>query len=72
MATETEIEISLFCWILGLDDGNIFPVDILTTRTVGHLKRAIKEENKNALNYIDAQLLEIWKVNYPAQCSRHY
>ena len=59
-------EISLACWIVGLDDANAFPVDILRSQTVGHLKEAIKRKKENALNHIDADQLEVWKVSGPA------
>jgi hypothetical protein len=57
-------EISLNCWILGLDDARAFPVDILLSKTVGHLKDAIrkKKEKVAALDHIDADQLDIWKV----------
>ena len=63
-------EIWLNCQILGL--GNSFPVDILPSKTVGHLKGASKKEKENALGRIDANQLEISKVNDPAQRTRHY
>ena len=58
-------EISLACWIVGLDNANAFPVETLRSQTVGHLKKAIKKEN--ALNRIDADQLEIWKVSDPTR-----
>jgi hypothetical protein len=60
-------EISLNCWILGLDNTNVFPVDILPSKTVGHLKDAIKKQKENTLNHIDAHQLDIWQVSDPAQ-----
>jgi len=54
------------CWIVGLDDANAFPVDILLSKTVGHLKKAIKKEKEPILNHIAADQLEIWKVSDPA------
>ena len=63
-------ELSLNCWIDGLDNANAFPVDILSSKTIGHLKKAIKKEKENALNHIDADQLEIWKVNDPAPSVR--
>ena len=60
-------EISLTCWILGFDDTNAFPVDILRSQTVGHLKKAIKKEKDPMLNHIAADQLEIWKVGDPAR-----
>ena len=61
-------EISLTCWILGLDDADSFPVDITLSKTVGHLKKAIKKEKEPTLNHIAADQLEVWKVNdHPMQ-----
>ena len=59
-------EISLACWIVGLDDANAFPVDILRSKTVGHLKEAIKKKKEPILNHIAADQLEVWKVSDPA------
>ena len=56
-------EISLNCSILGRNVRNVFPVDILRGRTVGHLKGAIKKEKEPTLNHIAADQLEIWKVS---------
>jgi hypothetical protein len=64
-------EISLACWILGLDDANVFLADILPSNTVDHLKKTIKKEKENALNHIDADQLEIWKVSDSAQRTYH-
>ena len=67
ISVDMATDISLTCWIVGLDDANAFPVDILRSQTVGHLKKAIKKEKENALNHIDADQLEIWKVGDPAR-----
>jgi hypothetical protein len=56
-------EILLYCSILGPDGGHAFPVRISRSRTVGDLKDAIKKKKGNALNHIDADQLEIWKVS---------
>ena len=56
-------EIVLNCWILG--DTASFPVNIVPSKNVGHLKDAIKEEEEPVLNHIAAGQLEIWKVNDP-------
>ena len=58
-------EILLNCWTLG--GTACFTVEIVPSKTVGHLKDAIKKEKEHALKYIDADQLEIWKVNDPAQ-----
>jgi len=60
------------CWIHGLDSGNPFPVHILPSKTVGHLKIAIKKEEQPTLEHISVYKLGIWKVNSPAQRTRHY
>jgi hypothetical protein len=65
-------EVSLACWILGLDNAEVFMVDITLSKTVDHLKKAIKKEKENRLNHLDADQLDIWKVNDPAQRTRHY
>ena len=56
-------EISLGCWILGLDGSSVFQVHIARSETVDQLKEAIKEENDHALNHIAARQLKIWKVS---------
>jgi hypothetical protein len=61
-------ESSLACWIVGPDDASAFMVDVLLSKTVDHLKDAIKKKKENALNHTDADQLEIWKVSDPA-CS---
>ena len=61
----------LFCLILTDDLGlsNPFPVDIAPTLTVGHLKKAIKEEKKNVLGSNDADQLILWKVSIPVDAN---
>ncbi|KAG1792983.1 uncharacterized protein HD556DRAFT_1527757 [Suillus plorans] len=44
--------------------GNIFPVKIALTDTVGNLKELIKE-NKPAFRDLDADTLRLWKVDLP-------
>lgn len=38
--------LQLNCWVLGDDPNRIFPVEIAGTKTVGSLKKAIKDENQ--------------------------
>jgi len=64
-------ELRLNCWILGLDNAEAFPVDILRSQTVGDLKNKIKEVMAPDLNQISAPSLGIWKVSSPAQRTRH-
>jgi len=49
-----------------------FLVDIPLSKTVDHLKKAVKKEKEPTLNHIAADQLEIWKVSDPAQRNRHY
>ena len=63
---------SLACCVLGLDDVKPFLVDIPLSKTVDHLKKAVKKEKEPTLNHIAADQLEIWKVGDSAQCNHHY
>jgi hypothetical protein len=65
-------ELSLICWILGLGNQNCVVVDIPPSKYVDHLKDTIKKKKENAFSNIDADQLEISKVNDPAQRTRHY
>jgi hypothetical protein len=56
-----ENKTSIFCWILGGDSS--FPVDIDTEKTIGHLKKAIVEENPHTFGAIDPRLLELYVAN---------
>ena len=56
---------NLHCWVHGDDPDAIFLVEIATTKTVGALKQAIKEEKKHAFQDIDAKTLNLWKVFIP-------
>jgi hypothetical protein len=57
--------LELNCLVLGDSRDNIFPVEILRTKTVGALKDAIKEKNQNRFQHIDAHALGLWKVDFP-------
>ena len=65
-------KISLNCWIVGLDKANRFSVDVPLSKTVDHLKKAIKKEKEPTLNHIAADQLKIWKVSDPMQRTRRY
>ena len=65
-------EISLNCWVLGSGIKNVFSVDILSSKTTGQLKKAIKMEIPNKLAHIAADELDIWKVSDSAQHAHHY
>lgn len=57
--------LSLFCYVLGDDPQQIFPVKIAPTETVGDLKDAIKAKKSNTLKDVDADTLKLWKVSIP-------
>ena len=60
-------EIWLNCSVLGPDVGNVFPVDILPSKGVGHLKDAIKNKKAPKLDHLAADELGIYKVSDFAQ-----
>ena len=70
------IDLDIFC-LLHLDDNpsqHIFPVTVRSDRTVGDLKKAIKQERGNDLKDIDAVNLTLYKVLiaaavFTARCS---
>jgi hypothetical protein len=55
--------LELNCWILGNEPRRIFPVEVPSSKTVGHLKEAIKDKKKHTFSGIDADLLDLWKVS---------
>jgi uncharacterized protein YbdZ (MbtH family) len=57
------MSITLFCLVQGAPTA--FPVDIDSSLTVGHLKKAIKAEKANDFANIDADRLRLWKVEIP-------
>ncbi|KAF9427922.1 hypothetical protein BGZ76_002137, partial [Entomortierella beljakovae] len=57
-------EITLFCIVDG--ESSKFLVDILPTKTVGHLKNAIKDMKENDLKDIDADRLILWATAIPS------
>ena len=60
-------QLLLNCSILGPDVGRTFPVEILPSKTVGQLKKSIKEEKAPELDHIAADKLDIYKVSDSAQ-----
>ena len=56
-------QLCLNCWIVNDGTGSIFPVDIAGTKTVGHLKKAIKAEKPVAFQHVDPDALVLWKVS---------
>lgn len=56
--------LNLYVYIIGLGSTS-FPVDIESHATVGHLKKAIKEEKKPELDNLAADRLTLFKVSIP-------
>ena len=56
-------EIELFCFIIGDEPNNVFPIQIEKDRTICNIKAKIKDENKHALRGIDAKSLVLWMVS---------
>jgi hypothetical protein len=56
--------ITLFCWVLDKSECP-FQIEIAKDKTVGHLKRTIKEEKPNTLIKVDADQLQLWNVSIP-------
>jgi hypothetical protein len=44
---------------------HVFPVKIARTESVGTLKEAIKDKKQVALEHVDADALQLWKVSIP-------
>ena len=51
--------------MFGDDTGQIFPVKIASTETVGALKLFIKDQQKHTFKHVDANTLNIFKVSFP-------
>ena len=57
--------LELNCFVHDDDPRHVFPVKIARTESVGTFKKAIKEEEKVALEHVDADALRLWKVSIP-------
>ncbi|RIA93809.1 hypothetical protein C1645_866758 [Glomus cerebriforme] len=57
--------ITLCCLIHGNNLAAAFPVKINTDKTIGELKKIIKDENSNEFAIVDAKDLMLWKVEIP-------
>jgi hypothetical protein len=55
--------IFLNCLVLGGGPGNIFAIEIASTKDVGALKEAIKDKKKHAFDSVDADSLKLWGVS---------
>jgi crinkler effector protein len=69
----SDSDITIICWFLGDLYEHVFGVEISRNETVATLKDAIKAENQNTLNDIDADCLILYKVSIPctSQLAEH-
>jgi hypothetical protein len=51
--------------VLGHDASRIFPIEIAERKTVGALRKGIKDEKEHAFQHVDADALLLWKVSIP-------
>ena len=51
------------------DPSRIFPIEIAESKTVGALRKAIKDEKRPAFDYVPADALLLWKVSIPVNRS---
>jgi hypothetical protein len=61
--------LDLNCLVLGHDASHIFPIEIAESKTVGALRKAIKDEKEHAFQHVDADNLILWKVSIPVNRS---
>ena len=61
--------LDLNCFVLGHGASHIFPIEIAENKTVGALRKAIKDEKEHAFPHIDADTLVLWKVSIPVSRS---
>ena len=55
--------LNLNCLVLGDDASRVFPVEIANSKTVGDLRKLIKEEKSHTFQHVDADTLVLWKVS---------
>jgi hypothetical protein len=58
--------ITLICLVHGDRVRRAFPVDVDKSKTIGHLKKLIKQELPNSFCDVDAKELALWKVSIPS------
>ncbi|KAG0250838.1 hypothetical protein BG011_008048 [Mortierella polycephala] len=56
-------QLTLFCLVKGDPTSRAFPLTILPTETIGHLKKLIKAEMAVEFNDVDASTLTLWLVS---------
>jgi hypothetical protein len=52
--------------VQGDDSRRVFQLEIVSTKTVSALKKAIWIEKKHAFQHVDTNTLVLWKVSIPA------
>src|SRR5579862_1014890 len=55
--------VTLYCLAYGDPLENSFPVDIVSTKSIGHLKKIIREERPDVFGSTVAVHLKLWKVD---------
>lgn len=61
----SSFNITLCCLIHGNNISAAFPVKVDNDKTIGELKKIIKDENSNEFFGVDAKNLTLWKVEIP-------
>ncbi|KAG0036467.1 hypothetical protein BGZ82_004155 [Podila clonocystis] len=61
----TDIHLTLFCLVDGETMSNAFPVEIESTKTVGHLKDLIRAKKANNFHDVDADDLTSGECSAP-------
>jgi Crinkler effector protein N-terminal domain len=59
-------QMKLYCWVMGDEVNQLFPLNIAYNKDIGGLKKAIKNEQPQ-FNHLSANALTLWKVSIPAQ-----
>jgi hypothetical protein len=57
--------LELNCWVIGDDPGRVILVEVPSSKTVGYLKKEIKNEIEHSFPdfKFDAKSLDLWKVS---------
>ena len=55
--------LELNCWVIGDDPRHVILVEVPSSKTVGYLKKAIKNEIEHSFDNFDAKSLDLWKVS---------
>ncbi|SRR6266487_1695840 len=65
LATSSSQTLELNCLVLGDDFTQVFTVEILESKNVSALKKAIKDEKKPFFDHVPADSLILWRVSIP-------